>query len=424
MLDPTKEPEFFVENASEHYRPQNYRADWEEHPALREWIAPGKNPKRARCTYCDIEMTADMGVLKSHGKGVRHKRRLMGEVLSCSSRYNKNWENDPDYRDWIRPGRVVSRAECAYCDVEFVAESTVIRNHAKSKRHHRGARQAQKLKEIAKVWMVEKRALDRQSSSGELERKFIQTTAAGNSPEPSRLQDGNRPSDADSDGSPTDETLTSDARNRRAVRTVSFNKHFDTEDCVTLMYNEPDPLADIKTEPVILSVQALDDEEKNSQSLSLGHGRNGDTTTAGYDGSARQTEEINSLKDLVQLESPCVHCQSFLFEDGNGRRLCVSCEVFYSDRDSSDAAGSWLRCGASGTAPDSVPPNTRIPPLPGCQTCVVHGFDLSPELQRLVVALRTQVSRLLLDVTLGADEETALLRLDKVLALLIKIKNL
>jgi hypothetical protein len=147
------------------------------------------------------------------------------------------------------------------------------------------------------------------SSSGELERKFIQTNAAGNSPEPSRLPDGNRPSDADSDGSPTDETLTSDTTNRRPVQTVSFNKHFDMKDCVTLMYNEPDPLADIKTEPVILRVQALDDEAKNSLSRSSGYGRNGDNPAAGYDGSARQTEEMNSLKDLVQLESLCVHCQ-------------------------------------------------------------------------------------------------------------------
>lgn len=142
MIDPSIEPEFSVAERSEHYRSQNYRKDWEKLPGLGAWLQQGKNQKRARCVICDVEMTADICVIKSHGKGVRHNKRLLGDPmdsdLKCSSgHYNTKWEKDPEYNSWLRKGRLDSKAECSLCDVEFRAEKTVLRNHAKSKRHAR-----------------------------------------------------------------------------------------------------------------------------------------------------------------------------------------------------------------------------------------------------------------------------------------------
>lgn len=142
MIDPCIEPEFDVGDRSEHYRSQNYRKEWESLPALSEWLQQGKNSKRARCTCCDVEMTADICVIKSHGKGVRHNKRLLGETFEAdhkysSGSYNAKWEKDPEYKFWLRKGRLDSKAECSLCDVEFRAEKTVLRNHARSKRHGR-----------------------------------------------------------------------------------------------------------------------------------------------------------------------------------------------------------------------------------------------------------------------------------------------
>ncbi|KAF2360111.1 Vacuolar membrane-associated protein Iml1 [Trinorchestia longiramus] len=59
-----------------------------------------------------------------------------------------------------------------------------------------------------------------------------------------------------------------------------------------------------------------------------------------------------------------------------------------------------------------------------CIRCVVQGFDLSGEMERLVEALRAQVSILNTKLMEGLHEQDVLLRLDKVLGLLNKIKRL
>ena len=127
-----------VPSSSQHYKISVYQRRWEQDPVFSGWLANGKNPTRARCQLCDVEMMADLGVLRSHAKGIKHKCRAAGyqnQLLTKPCSYNKKWEKTPGYRKWLRQGRSSSKAECSVCDLEMKAERTVVRNHAKSKRH-------------------------------------------------------------------------------------------------------------------------------------------------------------------------------------------------------------------------------------------------------------------------------------------------
>ncbi|KAF2360112.1 hypothetical protein FHG87_009128 [Trinorchestia longiramus] len=398
MLDPTQEPEFFVSQSSEHYRLQNYRPEWESNPCLSQWLAPGRNSKRARCTYCDIEMTADICVLKSHGKGSRHKRRLMGENLTSNSRYNPAWERDPDYADWVRPGRIKTRAECLFCDVEFAAETTVLKNHAKSKRHGRAACQAKKLAEMSRVWSAEKLLVDRRSTE---DSHGSSTTL---NPENRRGSFPRRKVLALPSETPQMCTLTVD---ERSCSSEGREIHFDLEDRITsnsveLRTTDSEPEIDITkvtsenkrvlnvdassaaenlctTEPILrvrnahllgspnTLVMTIEDSNSctsgnfDSCANILSEARKtyvgdqdvdaGDQDVDAGDGNVDVGEQDVDVKNLVGLGIPCRSCQGSLYEDGDGRRLCAACDIVYTEHGEwlhgewlHDSPRSWLPC--------------------------------------------------------------------------------
>jgi len=126
-------------NASTHFKILKYKPEWEELELFRGWLAPGKHDQKALCTVCDVELVAEHNLLRVHARGRKHRSRLEGNPTSFITQkqavFNKKWEQVPEYKDWLREGRVDTKAECSLCDIEMRAEKTVIRNHSKSKRH-------------------------------------------------------------------------------------------------------------------------------------------------------------------------------------------------------------------------------------------------------------------------------------------------
>lgn len=50
--------------------------------------------------------------------------------------YRKEWEKDPNFKGWLKPvDGVGTEVFCRCCNTEMMAEITVIKNHAKSKKH-------------------------------------------------------------------------------------------------------------------------------------------------------------------------------------------------------------------------------------------------------------------------------------------------
>lgn len=57
------------------HRVQKYRVDWERHPRYSPWLAP--DPKcntKARCTWCNVSFVADICLIKNHGGTKKHKK--------------------------------------------------------------------------------------------------------------------------------------------------------------------------------------------------------------------------------------------------------------------------------------------------------------------------------------------------------------
>ncbi|CAH2109218.1 unnamed protein product [Euphydryas editha] len=54
------------------HRAQEYRQDWEKLDLFKDWLGPGKNQFRARCTVIDVEMVSEYGILKLHSSRQKH----------------------------------------------------------------------------------------------------------------------------------------------------------------------------------------------------------------------------------------------------------------------------------------------------------------------------------------------------------------
>lgn len=53
---------------------------------------------------------------------------------------NVEWENDPDFREWIAPlPGVPARALCTWCNKDFFARNQILRKHMESTGHQQGA---------------------------------------------------------------------------------------------------------------------------------------------------------------------------------------------------------------------------------------------------------------------------------------------
>ena len=63
------------ENGPKKRRQQNYRAAWEKEYGAWLRCVPN-NPRKAKCIVCPKVMVADVTVLKNHAKGKRHIRKL------------------------------------------------------------------------------------------------------------------------------------------------------------------------------------------------------------------------------------------------------------------------------------------------------------------------------------------------------------
>ena len=61
---------------------QHYRKAWESNPELAKWIQEDKTSNtKAKCKICDVRVTADITVLKNHGKSLSHIRKMQSAVV-------------------------------------------------------------------------------------------------------------------------------------------------------------------------------------------------------------------------------------------------------------------------------------------------------------------------------------------------------
>ncbi|XP_008178157.1 uncharacterized protein LOC103307704 [Acyrthosiphon pisum] len=63
------------------HRTQKFRSEWITDCALRDWIEQDANELKARCTFCNVSMVAELTVIKNHGKGKKHT-----SILSSASK--------------------------------------------------------------------------------------------------------------------------------------------------------------------------------------------------------------------------------------------------------------------------------------------------------------------------------------------------
>lgn len=53
--------------------------------------------------------------------------------------YRKSWESLPELKDWLRPVSTSVRSYCFFCKCELAAKLSDLQNHAKAKKHVKGA---------------------------------------------------------------------------------------------------------------------------------------------------------------------------------------------------------------------------------------------------------------------------------------------
>lgn len=372
MLDPLLEPEFAVADRSEHYRPQNYRTEWENNPLFREWITKGVSSKRARCKVCDIEMTADICVIKSHGRGIKHLRRLRGDIPEsdlrgkCTS-YNPKWEREEEYKGWLRPGRVPFKAECKLCDVEFRAEKTVLRNHVKSRRHQRSLSHDKRVKEAAELW------------------------ASGRSP--SLRVPVSSPPDTDSDsGDPSAEKPPSEEQ--LAQRLTSY---------IVKGYQR------LRARCLDCQSPLLRDKAGNRLCVVC--------NPAGPDGHLLSPDAEQESRTDVTESLSAEDSNDFFSQDSNNdlEEEKMDIEIEGKPCNLSDDEEAFTLFGMVHVEEELQKETNK---------CIIQGQDMSTEVRELVQALLERVTTQSVQVSAGQDTQVALARLDKIVGLLNKIKSL
>lgn len=60
-------------------RVQHYRKAWERNPLFALWLQPGSNSRRAQCSVCESEMSSDVTVLRFHAKSKKHMRSMKAQ---------------------------------------------------------------------------------------------------------------------------------------------------------------------------------------------------------------------------------------------------------------------------------------------------------------------------------------------------------
>lgn len=71
-----REEIFFSTSQRDKHRAQEYRHDWEKLDFFKDWLGPGKNQFKARCTVCDVEMVLEYGDLKLHSSRQKHIKAM------------------------------------------------------------------------------------------------------------------------------------------------------------------------------------------------------------------------------------------------------------------------------------------------------------------------------------------------------------
>ncbi|KAL1505917.1 hypothetical protein ABEB36_005366 [Hypothenemus hampei] len=73
------------------HRKRNYRKEWEQDVRFKGWITSsnkGKNitadNSKAKCLACNIEMTAEVTVLKNHSNSAKHMSKTKSLPTQCS----------------------------------------------------------------------------------------------------------------------------------------------------------------------------------------------------------------------------------------------------------------------------------------------------------------------------------------------------
>lgn len=61
-----------VASGSVSHRKQRYRKEWELDPAFKSWINETSDPYKAWCRFCNVTMVAELSVIKNHAKGKKH----------------------------------------------------------------------------------------------------------------------------------------------------------------------------------------------------------------------------------------------------------------------------------------------------------------------------------------------------------------
>ena len=133
-------------------RAQQYRLAWEKNPMFSSWLLRGSNNRRARCTVCDTEMSADISVIKYHACCTKHLSQMELKNKNASSYvheyvpevsrkgfYNPQWEQDKRYRSWISRGSSETFAMCRLCEMEVPALTSALRRHLTTYNHMKAA---------------------------------------------------------------------------------------------------------------------------------------------------------------------------------------------------------------------------------------------------------------------------------------------
>ncbi|KAK4329212.1 hypothetical protein Pmani_000440 [Petrolisthes manimaculis] len=63
-------------SGSQSHRQQRYRQEWERNPAFKPWLTGTQDQHKAKCLFCNITMVAELTVIKNHAKGKKHCSHL------------------------------------------------------------------------------------------------------------------------------------------------------------------------------------------------------------------------------------------------------------------------------------------------------------------------------------------------------------
>ncbi len=70
------------------HRPQTYRTEWEKDPTFAGWLKPVTgNDVKAACRCCNVQMVAEITVLKNHEKSKKHtdKKKNLAPITKIHS---------------------------------------------------------------------------------------------------------------------------------------------------------------------------------------------------------------------------------------------------------------------------------------------------------------------------------------------------